>query len=320
MVNDFKHGKLTRLVVTNNMPIPHILLAIFISIVWGINFVVSKAALVYLPPFFLLACRLTIVSILLIPFIHKPELPLFSIFRISITLTVFHFGLMFMALGFGLDSTVAVVIDQMRVPFAVTLGYFLFGETIGKKMAFGIMLALIGTFIIAGTPNVISNYYSMWMMIGAAAAWAFYNVQVKNLKDVHMLSFIGWIALFGAPQLFIISAIFETGQIEAIFKAPEIVIPALLYIAVFATIIGHGSWYYLLQKNPVSQVVPYSLMIPVFGMLAGAIFLKEAITWHIIIGALFTIGGVATIILTRKTPHNQLYNIDTQNIKTKKLY
>lgn len=282
------------------MSIPHIILAVFISLVWGINFVVAKLALGHLPPFFLLACRLTIVSLLLLPFLHKPELPLFNIFRISITLTVFHFGLMFMALGFGLNSSVAVVLDQMRVPFAVTLGYFLFGENIGRKMAFGIMLALIGTFIIAGAPNVMDNYYAMWMMIGAAAAWAFYNVQVKNLKDVDMISFIGWVSLFGAPQLFIISAIFETGQIESMIAAPKILIPSLFYLAVFATIIGHGSWYYLLQKNPVSQVVPYSLMIPVFGMLAGSVLLKEVITWHVIVGAIFTITGVGVIVINRK--------------------
>src|SRR4051812_5935144 len=129
------------------MTLPHIVLAVFITILWGINFVIAKSVLAYLPPFFLLACRLALVSLMLLPFLRKPELPLFSIFKISITLTVVHFGLMFMALGFVLNSSVAVVVDQMRVPFAVTLGYFLFGEAIGKRMAFGIMLALIGTFV-----------------------------------------------------------------------------------------------------------------------------------------------------------------------------
>lgn len=278
----------------------YVALAIFISMIWGINFVVAKATLAFMPPFFLLGCRLAIVSIFLLPFLRKPELPLSNIFRISVTLTVLHFGMMYLALGFGLASSVAVVIDQMRVPFAVIFGYFILGESIGKRAAFGIMIALIGTFIITGAPNVSSNYFAMWMMVGAAAAWAFYNIQVKNLKDVHMLSFIGWISLFGAPQLFIISAIFEHGQIDSLFVAPTIAAASLLYMAVFVTIIGHGSWYYLLQKHPVSQVVPYSLLTPVFGMIAGVVFLHETLTWHIIVGALFTIVGVAIIVTTRK--------------------
>jgi O-acetylserine/cysteine efflux transporter len=278
----------------------YIILAIFISMIWGINFVVAKATLSYMPPFFLLACRLMLVSAILLPFLRKPALPLSNIFYISITLTVAHFGLMYMALGFGLDSSVAVVIDQMRVPFAVIFGYFILGESISKKVAFGIMLALIGTFIITGAPNVSDNYYPMWMMIGAAASWAFYNIQVKNLKDVHMLSFIGWVSLFGAPQLFIISAMFESGQVESLFVAPITTTISLIYMAIFVTIIGHGSWYYLLQKHPVSHVVPYSLLTPIFGMVTGVIFLQEALTWQIILGALFTIGGVAIIVTTRR--------------------
>lgn len=279
----------------------HVALAIIICIIWGINFVVAKAALAYVPPFFLLACRLVLSTLVLIPFMGKPQLPLAQIFRISVTLTTLHFGMMYMALGYGLDSSVAVVIDQMRVPFAVILGYFIFGENIGKRGSFGIMLALIGTFIIAGTPNAVNNYSPMWMMIGAAAAWAFYNIQIKNLKNVDMLSFIGWVSLFGMPQLFIISFIFEHNQITSLLAAPKMIYAALFYISIFVTIIGHGSWYYIMQKYPVGKVVPYSLMIPLFGMLAGVIFLKEQITWHIILGGVFTIIGVATIVTMKKS-------------------
>ncbi len=282
------------------MPLPHVLLAVFISIIWGVNFVVAKAAVTHIPTFFFLGTRLALVSIILLPFLRKPELPLFQIFKISITLTVLHFGFMFMGLSMGIDSAVAVVIDQLRVPFVIILGYFMFGETIGRKGAFGIFLALLGTFVITGAPNVSNNYLAMWLMVGGAAAWSFYNIQVKNLKDVHVLSFIGWISLFGAPQLFIISAIFEHGQIESIKNMPILAASSLLYMAVFVTIIGHGSWYWLLQKHPVNQVVPYSLMIPIFGMLAGIIFLHEELTWQLAVGAFLTISGVARIVITKK--------------------
>ncbi len=282
------------------MPFPHILLAIFISIIWGVNFVVAKAAVSHIPTFFFLGVRLALVATILLPFLRKPELPLFQLFKISVTLTVLHFGFMFMGLSMGIDSSVAVVIDQLRVPFVIILGYFLFGETISKKAASGIVLALIGTLIITGAPNVSNNYLAMLMMVGGAAAWSYYNIQVKNLKDVHVLSFIAWVSLFGAPQLFLISGIFETGQFASMQDAPVMAVASLLYMAVFVTIIGHGSWYYLLQKHPVNQVVPFSLMIPIFGMIAGVVFLKETLTWQLIVGATFTISGVAAIVITKK--------------------
>lgn len=284
------------------MKASHTILAIFICIIWGVNFVVAKAAVTHIPIFFFLGARLALASLIMAPFMHKPDLPFVDIFKISITLTVLHFGFMFGGLSMGIDSSVAVVIDQLRVPFVLILGYFLFGETIGRKGAFGIALALLGTFIITGAPTVSSNYLAMWMMVGGAAAWAFYNIQVKNIKNVKVLSFIGWVSLFGAPQLFIISAIFEHGQLESLQQSPQMAVLSLLYMAVFVTIVGHGSWFYLLQKHPVNKVVPYSLMIPVFGMIAGTIFLDEILTWQIIVGALFTITGVAAILVTRKAP------------------
>lgn len=282
---------------THNMHPLHILLAVFIAMIWGLNFVIAKSVLQYMPPFFLLSCRLALVSLLLLPFMHKPQLPLKDIFKIAMILTLLHFGMMFVALRIGLDSSVAVVIDQMRVPFSVILSYFIFAETIKKRSAYGIMLALIGTFIITGAPNVSNNYLAMWVMLGASASWAYYNIEVKHLKQVDMLPFIGYVSLFSAPILLIISLIFETGQYQSLTIYPVKTLASLMYIAVFATIIGHGSWYYLLQKYPVNIVVPYSLLTPVFGMIAAVIFLNEIITWQIILGAIFTILGVAVIIV-----------------------
>jgi O-acetylserine/cysteine efflux transporter len=60
-------------------------------------------------------------------------------------------------------------------------------------------------------------------------------------------------------------------------------------------------------------VVPYSLMIPVFGMLAGIVLLKEELSWHIIVGGLFTIAGVATIVTVHKDAIiNDIKNINIE--------
>jgi O-acetylserine/cysteine efflux transporter len=277
----------------------HVALAIAISLIWGINFVVAKEAVSYFPSFFLLAVRLTIVSIILLPFIKKPNIPMRRLFAISVTLTVVHFGLMFAALEHGLDSAVAVVLDQLRVPFAVTIGYFLFGEGIGKRGVFGIVVAMLGTFVIVGTPNITENYAAFWMLVGCSLAWALYNIQVKNLSDFNALSFIGWVSLLGAPQLYLISFLIEDHQLELLVNMPPMIIASLLYIAIGATIIAHGCWYYLLKKYPVSHVVPYSLLVPVFGMLSGVLMLDEELTWQIMVGGVLTVIGVSIVVIKK---------------------
>jgi O-acetylserine/cysteine efflux transporter len=277
----------------------HVALAIAISLIWGINFVAAKAAVGYFPSFLFLAVRLTIVAVILLPFIKKPAIPLLNLIKISVVMMVFHFGFMFAALQHGLDSSVAVVIDQLRVPIAVTLGYFLFGEVLGKKGIFGIVIALLGTFVIVGTPNIAANYQAFWMLVFSSSAWALYNIQVKNLGEVDALSFIGWMSILGAPQLYLISFLIEDNQVELLLNAPKLAIISLLYVSIAATIIAHGCWYYLLKIYPVNRVVPYSLLTPVFGIISGVAMLGEKMTWQVAVGGLLTIVGVAIVVIKR---------------------
>jgi O-acetylserine/cysteine efflux transporter len=277
----------------------HIALAIVIAIIWGVNFAIAKAAVAYFPTFFLLSARLVIIVIVLAPFLRNRVLPIKNLFKISIVFVVGHFGLMFSSLEHGLDATVGIVVDQMRVPFAVILGYFIFGEVMEKKGIFGIFLAILGTFIIVGTPNIASNYSAFWMLISSSLCWAFYNIQVKNLTHINPLSFIAWVSLLGLPQIFLISVVLEGNNFHLLLHASTEQLLSLLYIAVGATIIAHGSWYYLLRNYPVNVVVPYSLLIPLFGILSGVVLLGESLTWQLILGGAFTLTGVATIIVKK---------------------
>lgn len=277
----------------------HIALAIGIAIIWGVNFAIAKAAVSYFPTFFMLSMRLLIIVIVLAPFLRNRVLPLKDLFKISLIFVVGHFGLMFSALEHGLDATVGIVIDQMRVPFAVMLGYFVFGEVMEKKGIFGIVIAILGTFIIVGTPNIANNYAPFWMLISSSLCWACYNIMVKNLTHINPLAFIAWVSLLGLPQMLAISFVFEENQLHLLLNASTEQLLSLLYIAVAATIVAHGSWYYLLRTYPVNVVVPYSLLIPLFGIISGIVLLGESLTWQVVLGAIFTLAGVATIIIKK---------------------
>lgn len=277
----------------------HIILAVITSLIWGLNFVAAKAGVNYFPTFFFLALRMTIVAAVLVPFLRKISITKIQILKISIVLAVFHFGLMFSALENGLNSSVGVVIDQLRVPFAVAMGYFIFGESIGRKGVFGIFVAIMGTLVIVGTPNVIYNYTAFLMLVGGALSWAFYNIQVKNINNVNVLPFIGWIAIFSVPQLYVISYILEGNNVQLLLDAPAIPLFSLLYVAIAATILAHGSWYFLLQKYSVGTVVPYSLLIPLFGVMFGVVLLGEALTWQLIVGGVITVIGVAIVAIKK---------------------
>lgn len=284
------------------MTAKHIALALFVCLIWGFNFTASKYAVGYFPTFFLLSVRLLLVSVILLPFIKKPQMPFIKLFSIATMLTVVHFGCMFAALENGLNSSVAAVVDQTRVPIAVLMGYLFLNESIDKKIILGIAIAIAGTLTIIGTPNIVHNYPAFFMLLGSSLAWAFYNIQIKNLPEIDVLSFVGWASVIGAPQMMIVSYFYEGNNIGLLMSAPMMPLLSLLYIAIGASLLAHGSWYYLLKIYPVSQVVPYTLLIPFFAIIMGAVIMNEYIGWQVAVGGILTIVGVAVVVLKKPEP------------------
>jgi O-acetylserine/cysteine efflux transporter len=59
------------------------------------------------------------------------------------------------------------------------------------------------------------------------------------------------------------------------------------------TMFGYGAWGWLLARYPAASVAPMSLLVPVFGMGAAALWLGEPLpVWKLAAAALI-IGGLA---------------------------
>jgi len=77
-------------------------------------------------------------------------------------------------------------------------------------------------------------------------------------------------------------------------------IVALLYIAYASTWVGYGIWNYLLRKYSVTIVTPFTLLVPVFGMISSIIFLEEHFESWKAITSLFIITGLSVTLLGPK--------------------
>ncbi|MFO1241685.1 MAG: EamA family transporter [Rickettsiales bacterium] len=277
----------------------HIVLAILVAALWGGNFVAAKITLQTLPPLTLLAVRFIITAILLWPFAPKPTVPLKQIFLLSTLLGVTHFSLMFAAIYWGVALPNAVIATQLGVPFSCLLGTIFFKDMIGRWRALGMLVAFVGIVIIVGTPSIANQFWPFMVSCLAAFAWAVANIQMKRIGQVHIMALLSRLSLFAFPQLALLSMIFEHGQIEAIQSASTQVWLGMAYTVLFSTIVAYGMWYYLLGRFPVSQVTPYSLLVPVFGILASQWFFHTPLTTQFLIGGAFTMAGVAIIIFRR---------------------
>ncbi|WP_431855470.1 DMT family transporter [Azospirillum sp.] len=272
--------------------------AMLVVALWGINFGVAKVALLEFPPLFLMALRFFIVAALLLPFVRMPRGKLLGVLALSTILGTIHFPMMFNGIK-GIDAATASVVAQLQVPFASLLAAVVFKDRLGWKRAVGMLVAFAGVLLIAGEPRLGDSLGALGLVVGGSFAFAAANVQIKRLGDIDGFALNAWMGLFAAPQLLVLSALFEHGQWEAVRNASWAGWGSLLYIAVLATIVAYGLWYRLMRRYDVNQAVPFMLLIPLFGVLSGVVLLGEPVTWTLAVGGLMTVAGVGIIVLRR---------------------
>lgn len=272
---------------------------VLVSALWGVNFAVVKAGLTELPPIFFVALRFAAVAVVLVPFVRLSRRKLPQLVVLSVTLGGLHFSMMFVGLR-GIDVATAAIAIQMQVPFAAILAAIVFKDKLGWRRLLGMAIAFAGVALIAGEPRFDGNLLPLALVIGAALVWSVANIQIKALGDeVDVFALSAWVAVLAAPQLFLASWLLEDGQIDALRAAGWIAWGSIAYQVIMVTIIGYGIWYWNMRRHPVNQVMPFTLLVPLFGVASGIVFFDERLTWPMIVGSCATLVGVAIIVIRR---------------------
>jgi O-acetylserine/cysteine efflux transporter len=278
----------------------HLALMLLVQLLWGVNFAVAKFGLDDFAPIFFVALRFSLVAILLVFVVGLPKRSMLrQLLPLSVTMGVMHFTLIFLGMR-DLDAATSSIAVQLQTPFAAIMAAFFFGEKLGWRRILGMIVAFAGVLLIAGEPRFSENPWPLLAVIGAALVWAIGNIQVKALGDsVDAVQLNGWIAILAAPQLLVASWLIEGPQWHDVVDATWIGWAALLFQAVVIAIFTYWIWYNMMRRYPVNQVMPFTLLLPMIGVAAGAIMRGEPITWQMIVGGLATIAGVGIIVLRR---------------------
>jgi len=276
------------------MTFRHCLLALFSVVVLGINVVAIKVAVTHVPPIFVTALRFSLVGLLLVWFFPIPRGQWGGILIFSIAQGALHHGLMFIGMT-GVDAAVGAIVMQLCIPFAAILAWFMLGEHFGWRRAVGIAVSFLGVVILAGEPQVKSAALYVGILLLSASAWGYANIHVKRMGEINILQITAWMSLFAAPELFLASALLETGQWTALMAAPSLIWVCLAYMSLGATVIAYGIWYKLLATYDVTQIIPYALLNPVTAVIAGMLLLGEEPTWQKFVGGVIVLTGVAVI-------------------------
>jgi|TARA_B100001750_G_scaffold104142_1_gene82386 O-acetylserine/cysteine efflux transporter len=277
----------------------HVVMAFFIVVLWGLNFVALKIAVLSLPPIFLAGLRFLLISIPWIFFVEKPKVSKRQFITLPITLGVLQYSLLYYGMSTGLSAGLSAVILQTQSFFTVIMSTILIKEKPRLNEILGLLIGALGVMILLINNNGDFKIEAVLIILAAAISWGIANIQLKNLGNVNMVSFLIWISPFAAIVLFIISFILEYDLVLNIdFSNVEIkVFLSIFYTAYLSTVIGFTMWQYLLNKYKSVQITPYGLLVPVTGSIFGYIILSEVLEIYQIIAGIVIIIGLMVISL-----------------------
>ena len=281
------------------MKLMHIMMAIFVPFIWGTGFVVAKGAINEFPPILLMAFRFLVTSLVLVWFVKPPIGRLKALFFIAIVASAIQYSFTFTGLK-GLDAGFASLIVQLEVPFLVILGVILLGEKPSIKKWIGIFIAFSGVGLLVGKVEFGNAWLSVSLVVLGAFTWAIGQILVRKLNHIDGLTTTAWVAVFATPQLFLMSFLFENNQMDSMLNASMSIWWAVLYLGLIMTALGYYFWYTLIRTYQVEKVAPFLLLLPVFSLAGGVIFLGEELSFMKVIGGFVVILGVAFVSLEKQ--------------------
>jgi len=276
--------------------IGEIFMALTVPLVWGMGFVFAKGAIDHFPPILLMAFRFMLTAMVLVWFVPIPRGNLVKLFGVAIVAAAIQYSLTFTGLQ-GLEAGLAALVVQLEVPFLVLLGAVFLGERPAAQKWFGIALSFLGVGLMTQQDALAGSLVSVVLVVAGCFAWALGQVMVRKLRDITGLQVTAWIAVFATPQLFLMSYLFENDQLTAIQQANVTVWATVIYLGLIMTCLGYYLWNSLIRKHDVGRVAPFLLLLPVFSLLGGMLFLGEQPSLEKFMGGFVILLGVAIITL-----------------------
>ena len=289
------------------MSVSHVLQALLVVLIWGVNFVVIRWGLNEVPPFLLAAARFSLVVFPAIFFIKKPNVPWRWLIAYGLFNSFGQFAFLFWAMKVGMPAGLASVVHQAQVFFTLIFSVLILQQRTQITQWLGLMIAVMGLALIAygknaGTP-VGMQMTSLGLVLNllGAASWAIGNVVVSAMHRAGIqpepFGLVIWSSLIPIVPFLLISGLFERHVYPDWQAISWHSIVSALYLAWAATLLGYGLWSRLLSQYEPNWVAPFTLLVPVVGLLTAWLVLGERLNQWQLWGSACLLIGLAVNVL-----------------------
>lgn len=262
------------------MRLRHLLLALGIVFIWGVNFAIIKLGLRQVSPLALGVARFVLAAFPWVFFIPRPKVPVRLIALYGLLIFAMQFGFLFTGMKLGMSAGLSSLILQLQVFFTIGLSVMLLGERPTIWQLAGALLAFAGVGLVALNVGGDVSVVGLVLLVAAAASWGAGNIVSKRISQLsttpNVLGLVVWGSLFALPILLVVALVLDPDHLVSSFTDLDwLSVGAIAYIVYLSTLLGFAVWASLLAQYPVSTVAPFTLLVPVFGFLGSAVLLGE---------------------------------------------
>lgn len=273
----------------------HILAALIAVITWGINFVVIKIGLQGLPPVLFTASRFIFSALPLVFFVSFPKTSWKWVVAYGMFQFAFQFTLLFCGIKLGFPAGLASLVMQLQAFITMGLAVVIMGEKPQFVQVLGALIALSGMALVAMHLEAQATIIGFLLVVAGAVCWSIANIVTKKIGVVNPLAMVVWGSAIASPPLLLASYMMEGMDAwqTAYAQLNWTSIGAIAYQSYPNTIVGFGIWSWLMRKYPAATIAPFTLLVPVVGMLTASIVLGETLFWWKVCAGLLVLGGLA---------------------------
>lgn len=273
-------------------------LLLITAIVWGSGFVVTAIALEYLTAYQVMAGRFVFAAIIL-SIVFRKKFKTFTkavVWKGAVLGTILYIGFAFQTVGLEYTTpSKNAFLTAVNIVIVPLIAYFVYKRRVDRFETAGAVLAVIGIGFLTLEGSMAVNIGDILTLI-CAVAFAFdifYTNHFVKTEDAISLTIVQFItaAILG------VSAVLIQGDMPTSIENEAVL--AIIYLAVFSTTIAYVCQNVGFKYTTATKGAIILSLEALFGMIFSVLFLHEAMTARLIIGAAIIMGA---ILLTELKP------------------
>lgn len=281
-------------------------LLVLAMLFWGGGWTALKILTVDMPMEVIIFWRFFLMSLAFIPIIYYFKIPLelsktsLGFIASSSVLNLAFMVSSFIGVKYGLAGAGSVIITSLSPLMTFLLMTLIFRHKILRLQYFGLLLGIIGTFIILEL-NDFSLFFdgSNIYFLLCAVIWAGVTILSQrahaHIHPIHYSFFISLVATFAS---FLYA--YDADLLMVFDKGAKFWI-ALVYLAVFGQTIATTIFFMASGKLGSQRTSSFMFLVPVFALFSAWLILDEPMQMHIIVGGTITMFAVYFINTIKKS-------------------